>query len=131
LVRYMRFHHDRDSFDKNVGDASWQPVKRRVDYDFPGNGGHNLFVQFADGGKAQMSRVLTIQSNVNIFPDDSGVAIGDGSGIITNRNAPITISRPSIATRMRIHHIREALRQSDWLPAANVYEYLFPPPMGT
>lgn len=131
LVKFMRFHHDQGSFDKNLGDAAWQPVKKRIDYDFPGNGGHSLYVQFSDGSKTKTSRVLTIQSNVNIFPDDAGVVIGDGSGLITNRSAKISIAETSFATKMRLHQIREGLEQVEWVPIANVYQYNFAPPIHT
>jgi len=125
-VKYVRYHHSRDELEKSGADAAWIPIRNRIDYDFPRNGGHSLFVQFANSDKSQQSSILTIQTNVNTFGVDSEIVIGDGSGVIYNRNASISINYPPTATQMRMHHFESELDRAARQPVSEVTEYVFP-----
>src|SRR5262249_2318264 len=96
-----------------------------INYDFPTNGGQNLYVQFADASKAHKSSVLTIQSTVDIFDDTTGIVLGDGSGLLTSRIADVHVSVPRAATKMRFATTAGGFSDS-WQVAAVVSEFVFP-----
>jgi len=62
-ARFVRYHHDEEKFKEGGGE--WLPVKESFGYDFPGNGGFTLYVQFADETRSRVSEVLSLRVSID------------------------------------------------------------------
>lgn len=122
-ARFIRYHHDEEKF--KAGQAEWLPVNESFGYDFPGNGGYTLFVQFADETRTRVSEVLSLRVSVDTFSDGSGFIIEDGSGVIHSRRAKLAISVPAAAVRMKLAENPLALTNAPLLNVADEVEFLF------
>jgi hypothetical protein len=124
-ARYVRYHHDPVAL-TNRGDQAWLKIPDRFDYDFPGNGGHTLYYQFADETRTKLSDVYRKGIILDLFSDTSGIVIGDGSGIATTRNVLVKVDVPAAAYKMRLADSLDALPQRPWMEAKQLVEFIFP-----
>jgi hypothetical protein len=84
-------------------------------------------VQFTDGARSVLSEILTVQVDLEFY-SNGGIYIGEGDGVIFQRNVDVHIEIPVTAVGMRVHHNKETLLRMPYGQLADTIEYIFPVP---
>jgi len=131
----MRFASD----EKTIASALWRPISANAVYDFlpkdtdPGTGNtalaRELFGQFQDA-YGHTSGLFHATTNLNLF-SGLGFRLGDGSGFWSSQLAPLSISLPAGATKMRIGESLDVIKDRLWQTASQQTQYLFVPQLDT
>lgn len=122
-ARYIRYHHDQTSL--LSGAAPWRLVPERYEYNFPKDGGHNLYYQFADQGQTGLSEVYSMQVVLDQYAENKGIVIEDGSGLVTRRTVLVHVDVPATAVRMKFFETPETANNAPWLAATSIAPYTF------
>ncbi len=121
---YVRMHHDRNLLEK---EGRWFPMREKFDYDFPKQGGHNLYYQFSDSAQRNMSPIYQLGVAIDLFEDSEGVYIDDGSGISLSPEVVVNIDVPAAAFRMRLAETAEGLLTKPWRTVSSRVFHRFDP----
>ena len=74
----------------------------------------NLYLQFIDGYK-NLSPVYMASINLNLYPANETIVVGDGSGIVTEANPLITLAPPARAVSMRVSDSVDNMLKAFWM----------------
>lgn len=124
-ARYLKISNAPDQLQAA---ASWQMASDLVSFDFPDNGAHTLYYQFADSSQTTTSKPSSSKVATNPFAGSKGIIIGDGSGLAASRNVTVSVDLPAAATEMRLAETPEALASNSTLPfikAQSSINYVF------
>ncbi|MGE0172256.1 MAG: hypothetical protein AB7T49_05710 [Oligoflexales bacterium] len=122
---YVRYSNDPSEIETDR--AGWRDRDTQYVYDFRASGSYKLYYQFADRTRSVRTEMRWLDVSLQNF-ESLGVVIGDGSGVITQRNIDIHIDVPENAVSMRVYHIGRDLDRMQFIPACDVIEYVFPIP---
>jgi N-acetylneuraminic acid mutarotase len=104
--------------------ATWTPLKTSFSYTFDTPGTKTLWVTVADANGLESS---PFSSNINIqlFPDDIGLAIAGGASLVDSRSQTATLTVPPNAYEMRVS-ADAAFSGVAWGPPASSVALVFP-----
>lgn len=121
---YIRMHHDKNLLEK---EGRWFPLREKFDYDFPKQGGHNLYYQFTDAAQKNNSPIYQLGVALDLFADSTGVTIDDGSGFSYAPEVILNIDVPAAAFRMRVAESPEGLLTRPWRTVSSQVFHRFDP----
>lgn len=121
---YIRMHHDKNLLEK---EGRWFPLREKFDYDFPKQGGHNLYYQFTDAAQKNNSPIYQLGVALDLFADSKGISIDDGSGFSFAPEVIVNIDVPAAAFRMRVAESPESLLMRPWRTVSSQVFHRFDP----